>query len=215
MSELAERERVRKRGWARPGGAHDGLVRLLKIALPVTIGVLMAYLALAPLSKGQEISFILDKTKVEVAKEKMRVQSARYTGQDDLGRAFVIDARSAVQAKSSDPVVDVNGMEAKLALETGPAFFRADTGRYNLQSEQVQVIGPILFGAADGYRLRTSDVAVDLNSRVMTGSGRVEGEMPLGRFSADKMEASLPDKRVTLTGRARLHIVQGGLRGTR
>ena len=72
MSELAERERVRKQGWAAPGGTHDVLVRFLKVALPAAIGVLLAYLALAPLSKTQEISFILDKNKVEVAKERIR-----------------------------------------------------------------------------------------------------------------------------------------------
>jgi lipopolysaccharide export system protein LptC len=36
--------------------------------------------------------------------------------------------------------------------------------------------------------------------------------MPLGRFSADKLEADLQSRNVKLTGRARLHIVQGGLR---
>src|SRR3546814_7719415 len=56
MSELADRERLRKQHWAAPGGSHDNVVRLLKLALPVLIGVLMAYLALAPLSKNQEIS---------------------------------------------------------------------------------------------------------------------------------------------------------------
>ena len=37
MSELADRERVAKRGWAAPGGAHDGLIKLLKIVLPALI----------------------------------------------------------------------------------------------------------------------------------------------------------------------------------
>jgi lipopolysaccharide export system protein LptC len=212
MSELAERERVRRQGWAAPGGAHDYLVRLLKLALPIGIGVMMAYLALAPLTKGRDISFILDKTKVAVAKERMRVQTARYQGQDNLGRQFVLEARSAVQATSSEPIVDVLGMNARLGLENGPATLAAEKGRYNLESERVQVIGPILFTAADGYRLQTRDVAVDLNTRTMASNGRVDGQMPLGRFSADRMVADLPGREVTLTGRARLHIVQGGLR---
>ncbi|HEV2746670.1 MAG TPA: LPS export ABC transporter periplasmic protein LptC [Allosphingosinicella sp.] len=212
MSELAERERIRKQGWAAPGGAHDHLVRLLKLALPITIGVLMAYLALAPLSKGRDISFILDKNKVEVARERMRIQAARYRGQDNLGRPFTIDARSAVQATSRDPIVNVLGMEARIALEGGPATLTAQRGRYNLESEKVEVIGPILFTAADGYRLETRDVAVDLNTRTMASHGRVDGQLPLGSFSADRMVASLPDRQVTLTGRARLHIEQGGLR---
>jgi lipopolysaccharide export system protein LptC len=36
--------------------------------------------------------------------------------------------------------------------------------------------------------------------------------MPLGRFTAQEMSADLPSRRVVLSGRARLHIVQGALR---
>jgi len=213
MSELAQRELVAKRGWAAPGGWHDAVIHALKIVLPVLIGLLAAYLALAPLSKTREISFILDKNKVEMAKERMRVRTARYQGQDDRGRPFTIDAASAVQATSSDPIVDIEGMAARIALDDGPATLRADRGRYNLERETVDVIGPILFEAYDGYRLQTRDVAVNLNTRTLASQGRVQGRMPLGTFSADRMTADLPARNVTLTGRARLHIVQDGLRG--
>ena len=212
MSELADRNQARKQGWAAPGGAHDRLIGLLKIMLPALVGVLMAYLALVPLSKSRELSFILDKDKVDVAKERMRLGTARYRGEDDKGRAFTLDARSAVQATSDDPIVDVLGMTARIALDDGPAMFVADKGRYNMESEKIDVMGPILLTAADGYRLRTRDVEVDLNTRVMASNGRVEGEMPLGRFSADRMLADLPSREVTLSGRARLHIKQGGIR---
>jgi len=45
-----------------------------------------------------------------------------------------------------------------------------------------------------------------------TETTSVQGQMPLGRFSADQLQVNLPDRKVVLTGRARLHIVQGGLR---
>lgn len=212
MSELADRSRIVKRGWAAPGGTHDFLVRFLKIALPVAIGLLAAWLMLAPLTKGREISFILDKNKVEVAKERMRVRAARYRGQDDIGRPFTIAAQSAVQATSRDPIVEITGMTAGIGLDDGPATLRADRARYDLERETVDVIGPILFTAADGYRLQTRDVAVNLNTRMLSGDDGVQGSMPLGTFSAASMTASLPDRRVILSGRARLHIVQGGLR---
>lgn len=212
MSELADRERVRKQGWAAPGGAHDLIVRFLKVALPAAIGVLLAYLALAPLSKTQEISFILDKNKVAVAKERMRMQAARYRGEDDRGRPFVINAQSAVQATSRDPIVEVRGMTAEIGLESGLATFAAERGRYNLERETIEVMGPILLTGGDGYRLETRDVAIDLNARTMASQGRVEGRMPLGRFSADHLFAGLAGRQVTLSGNARLHIVQGGIR---
>ena len=212
MSELAERERVIRRGWALPGGFHDRFIRLLKIALPAAIGVVLAFLAFAPLEDKQEVSFLLDKTKVEHAEERMKVESAQYRGIDGRGRPFLLTAGSAVQQSSADPVVHIRDMNARLELEDGPARLRALQARYNMETDRVEVVGPLLFAAADGYRMRTSDVIVDLRERTLASRGPVQGQMPLGRFSAGRLEADLPGRRVVLSGRARVHIVQGGVR---
>jgi lipopolysaccharide export system protein LptC len=212
MSELAERDRIVKRGWAAPGGAHDLLIRLMKIVLPIAVGLLLAYLLFSPLSRNKEISFLLDKNKVDVARERLKVQAAQYRGTDNKGRPFVIDTASAVQATSSEPVVQISGMAARIQLADGLATLRADRGRYDMEKQVVDVVGPILLTGADGYRLETRDVAVDLNSQILSSGRGVEGRMPLGRFSAGRMTVDIPQRRVALSGRARLHIEQGGLR---
>jgi len=212
MSDLADGRRSAKRGWASPGGLHDWLMRFLKVILPAGVGLLLAYLLLSPLSKEKEISCLLDKNKVDTARERLKTQKAEYRGLDDKGRAFSIQAAQAVQAKSSDPVVDIGGMSARIQLEEGPATITADKARYNMDSQKVDVIGPILFTASDGYRLETRDVALDLNKHVAVSGGGVEGRMRLGRFTAGGMTVDLPQRRVVLTGRPRLHIDQGGLR---
>ena len=212
MSEIVVENRFRSQSWAAPGGLHDHLIRLLKLVLPALIGLLMAYLAMAPLTRRQEISFILDKNKVEVAKERMRVQRAHYRGQDAKGRPFSIVAHSAVQESSRDPNVNIRGMSAELRLDEGPAWLRADRSRYNLESQDAFVVGPIYFTGPDNYRLETRDVTIDLDEHMMSSEGRVDGTMPLGNFSADRLQAGLDRREVTLQGNARLHIVQGGLR---
>ena len=212
MSELAERERVIKRGWAAPGGAHDHVIRIMKLVLPGAIGVVLAFLAFSPLEEKQEVSFLLDKNKVEHAEERMRVESAQYRGQDDRGRPFVLNARAALQQSSAVPIVDIRDMSAQISLDNGPARLVARQARYNMQDDHVDVTGPILVTASDGYRLTTRDVTVDMRGRTLASRGAVDGNMPLGRFSAERMEANLPDRRVVLSGRARLHIVQGGVR---
>jgi lipopolysaccharide export system protein LptC len=212
MSELAERERVVKRGWAAPGGSHDFVVRILKILLPALIGVVLAFLFFAPLEDKQEVSFTLDKNEVETAGERLKIASAQYRGLDDQGRPFVLNARSALQATSADQVVEIRDMNAQIQLDNGPARLEAGRARYNMENDQVDVVGPIAFTAADGYRLGTRDVVVDLRGRTLASRGPVEGQMPLGRFSAGRLEVNLPDRRVILSGRSRLHIVQGGMR---
>ena len=212
MAKAVDGERRAKRSWAAPGGLHDLVVRLLKILLPAGVGVLLAYLLLSPLSKKSEISFLLDKNKVDVAGERLKVQSAQYRGLDNQGRPFTIDADKALQATSAQPVVDIDGMAASIQLRDGPARIQASKGRYDMDAQQVDVLGPILITASDGYRLETRDVKVDLNSHKLASDRGVAGRMPLGRFTADEMQADLPSRKVVLSGRARLHIVQGALR---
>ncbi len=212
MSELAERERLVRRGWAAPGGGHDRVIRLLKLALPALIGVVLAFLFFAPLEEKQEVSFLLDKNKVDTAEERLKVSAAQYRGLDDAGRPFILEARAALQAYSQTEVVEISGLAASIDLESGPAGFRANRARYNMENDHVNVVGPIVFTASDGYRMSTRDVIVNMRNRTMVSRGPVEGQIPLGRFSADQLRVNLPDRRVELTGRARLHIVQGALR---
>lgn len=212
MSEEADREWRRKRGWAAPGGGHDRLIRILKLALPALTGVVLAFLFFSPLEDKQEVSFVLDKDKVDTAEERLKVSNAQYRGQDDEGRPFLLTARSALQATSADPVVEIRDMSARIQLDTGPARLRAGRARYNMESDRIDVVGPILFAAADGYRMTTRDVNVDLRARTLESRGAVEGRIPLGRFSADQLQANLPNRTLVLKGRARLHIEQGGIR---
>ncbi len=212
MSELANSEQQQKRGWARPGGAHDKLVRTLKIVLPALIGVVLAFLFFAPLEDKQEVSFLLDKHKVDTAEERLKLTQVTYRGQDNTGRPFVLSARSGVQQTSAVQVVDITDMNAEMQLDSGPARLQADRARYFMERDQVNVIGPLTFTAADGYRMQTRDVNVDMRARTIQSRGAVEGQMPLGTFTAGQMHVDMPNRTVVLTGRPRLHIVQGGLR---
>lgn len=212
MSELADRVRTERQHWAVPGSSHDRLIRLLRIVLPLIGLALVILLAAAPMTIGRDISFVLAKDRVEVAKERMRVTEATYRGADTKGRPFLLRAGSAVQVSSRDPVVRLNELSARIALADGPAVLAAHKGRYDMDSERVAIDGPVLFQAADGYRIETRDVAVDLGTRQMASGGPVDGRMPLGTFSANQMRADLNSRVVVLDGRARLHIVQGASR---
>ena len=213
MSVQADQQRDVRRQWAQPGGSHDRMVKLLKNWLPVAVGVLSALLATAPFTGGDKVSFVLDKNKVDVAKERMRVTEALYRGEDSKGQPFSLRAGSAVQKSSREPIVDLNSMSARILLSDGPAVLSAQKGRYDMDSERVGIEGPVQFEAAGGYRLTTRDVGIDLKSRRMQSAGRVDGRIPIGTFSADHLEADLGARTVTLNGRANLRIEQNGLKG--
>jgi lipopolysaccharide export system protein LptC len=212
MSEAATNGRAVKQRWAIPGSAHDRIVRFTKIALPSAVGILIAVLAIAPLDKHGDVSFILDKKKVENAPERMRVEQAKYVGTDDKGQRFEMTARRALQRSSDVPLVDIWGMFARLGLEKGPLMIAANQGQYNLETQKVAINGPVKVAGPDGYRLATRDVSVDLKQRQLASAGPVAGQMRLGQFQAGHLHANLGDRTVVLDGGARLKIVQGAVR---
>jgi lipopolysaccharide export system protein LptC len=213
MSEAAISKRTARQNWAAPGSSHDSLIRVLRVVLPAAIGMLTAFLAVAPLTTGKDLSFVLDKDKVAVAKERLRVTAANYRGQDSKGQAFILHAGSAVQHSSTDPIVRLSTLTARLALPEGPSVLAANQGRYDMDNEKMAIDGPVLFRSADGYRLLTRDVDVDMKTRKLASRGPAQGSMPIGTFSGDRMTADLTQRIVTLEGRGRLHIVQGAAKG--
>lgn len=212
MSDAAIVNRDGRIGWARPGSRHDRHVGLARVVLPSAIGALSAILLIAPLAKRSEVSFLLKKDKVEMATERMRVAEAIYRGEDSQGRPFTLRAGGAVQRTSRTPVVELSDLSARIALKDGAAVLRTPEATYDMDAEKVQVPGALLFESADGYRLATRNVGVDLNAQTVVSNTPVEGRMPLGTFSGNRLRADLNARTVTLEGGARLHIVQGAAR---
>jgi lipopolysaccharide export system protein LptC len=240
MSEIAEIERSKRRLWARPGSSHDYVVKTLRVALPIGVGVLSAFLVAAPLvSRGGDVSFVLAKDSVDIAKERLKVVEALYRGEDGKGRAFSIKAGSAVQASSRVPIVKLKDLAAQIDMPKGPASLTAANGQYDMDTQTVSVDGPLHFQSADGYQMSATNVAVNLKTQKLVGrsgvqaesskgfgmnaaqmsanvrakqfesQGPVSGRIPIGTFSAGRISADLNSRTVVLDGRAHLHIPQG------
>lgn len=212
MSERAEEERSHRRLWASKGSSHDRLVRAARLGLPLAIGVVGAILLFSPFTQRSEISFLLSKDKVDVAKERMRVTRAEYRGQDDKGQPFALIAGSAVQKSSAEPVVKLNNLSGAINLDDGPATIAALAGAYDMDSEEVHIPGLVKLRSTEGYRLDATNVAINMKSRSLKGEGGVNGSLNIGNFSANQLDADLDERIIRLSGNARLRINQGVLK---
>ena len=212
MTVLADQIRSKRRRFANPGGTHDRLVRTLAVALPAGIGVLAAIMVFSPLSPRGEISFLLDRNKVAVVDDRLRVDRAMYRGADDQGRPFSITAGSAVQRTAANPVVTLQELVARMLLTQGPAVLSASSGAYDMDAQQMRIFGPVMFATADGYRMTAQDVDFDVQNQRMASRGRVSGEVPAGTFTADRIVSDLDARTVTLDGNARLRMTPGRMR---
>lgn len=207
MTVQADIMRTKRRGFAAPGGFHDRLVHFLARALPAAVGAMLAIMIISPLSPRGEISFLLDRRKVAILNDRMQVSSAMYRGQDDDGRSFSISAGSAVQRTQAVPTIELDQLTARILLDDGPALLTAGKGAYDFGKEIVDIVGPINFQTADGYRMTATNVDIDLGAKLLKSRGPVEGRIPAGTFSADTISADLSERSVTLQGNARLRMV--------
>ncbi len=212
MTAEADRIRTRRQAFAAPGGSFDRIIRLLAVGLPALVGAIAAMMLIAPLSDRGEVSFLLDRNEVDTAEDRLRVDSAMYRGTDARGRPYSLTAGEAVQRSANEPVVRLEDLVARILLPEGPAVLTAPAGRYLIDEEKVAIPGMVRFRAADGYRLDAQNVTIDLAERMLRGAGRVEGVVPAGAFSADRMQVDLAERVVRLEGNARMTMVPGQLR---
>ena len=211
MTAAADLIRTRRQAFAAPGSALDRAVRFLSVALPMAIGVIAALMLITPLSPRGEVSFLLDRNKVAIADDRLRVADAMYRGQDNRGRPFSLVAGEAVQRSNDVPVVVMRSLTARIMLPEGPAELSAPEGSYAIDREQVAIPGLVQFTAADGYRIGARNVTIDLPGRTLVGNGRVNGVIPAGSFSADSFRADLAARTLVLSGNARLRMIPGQL----
>ena len=158
MSEAAIRTRDVKRHWAEPGGRHDRVVKLAKFGLPVVVLGLVAILVISPFDQRDDVSFILDKNGVDKATERMRIEQARYAGEDNKGNKFVITANRAIQQSSDVPVVAIEGMKAELGLSQGPLLIVANAAITTSTTRWWQIDGQVRVTGGDGYSWRPAMV---------------------------------------------------------
>lgn len=211
-TEEAKALRSARQRFAAPGGSHDRIVWLLARVLPMGVGVIAALMIVTPLSPRGEVSFLLDRTKVALVNDRLRVDNAMYRGEDDEGRPFSLTAGEAVQRSGIEGIVRMRDLVARILLPEGPASVRAADGQYAIADEVVSVPGGVVVTAADGYRLEARGVEVDLPQKHLSGTGGIDGSIPAGTFSANRIEADLEDRTVSLIGNARLRMEPGKLR---
>ncbi|MXO60745.1 LPS export ABC transporter periplasmic protein LptC [Altererythrobacter salegens] len=212
MTVEADLMRDRRRAIAAPGGSLDRIVRWLAVGLPAAVGVVTALMIITPLGPRGEVSFLLDRNKVALADDRLRVDNAIYRGEDKDGRPFSLSAGEAVQKGMSEPIVRMHDLTARILLPQGPAVLSASAGRYDFDAETVAIDSELSFRAADGYTMTARGVAIDLNSKTLVGSDGVEGTVPAGTFSANALQANLADRTVALVGNARLRMIPNRLK---
>lgn len=182
---------------ARAFRARSRRVQLLRRVLPVVIvalaGGTVAWVVLRTVMSDVE-------RKAETSRE-IRLDAARFVGQDAEGRQFVIGAKGAVRDPETGhfrligPALRLNLGGRKVTTLT------ADGGLYNEAAKTV-TIGPNvrISDGGSGFTLVTPEAVVDTDTGVVTGNKGVQGSGPLGTINASSYAIYEQGERVVFSG---------------
>ncbi|APG61964.1 hypothetical protein LPB140_03000 [Sphingorhabdus lutea] len=212
MSIAADQQKSKRALFAQPGSSHDRIVGFLQVFLPLLVGALLAVLVFSPLANDREFSFVLDQKGVDVASERMRTSQALYRGKDAEGRPFLIEAGSAVQKSSGDSKINLEAMTGKAFIGKDQATIQAQRADYDIDQEYLQVNGPISLSTMSGYDMVVNNVTFFIKTQRMQSQGAVSGRTNIGTFSANRLNADLKARTITLSGNAQLRIDQNAIK---
>ncbi len=176
---------------------HSRQVRLLRRVLPIVI------LALA----GGTLTWTVFRTVMSGVERKasetgeIRLENARFRGQDAQGRSFIIGAEGAVRDPETGrfrligPAVKLNLGGLKTTEIT------ADGGAYD-EVRKTVIVGPNvrISDGGSGFTLTTPEAVVDTTTGVVTGSRGVQARGPLGTINASSYAIHDQGRRIVFSG---------------
>lgn len=191
-------------------GRRYGLfVAVMKVALPALAVALILVLVVWPqLNPGRE-GFAIDLSDLSVGQpETLTVLNARFSGLDEKNQPFLVTADVASQAPDDENLITMELPKADITLEDGAWMaLTAREGRYDRESEVLDLIGQVDFFHDRGYELHTEAVQMDLQTGTAIGRKPVTGHGFFGEVQAEGFDLFERGDRIIFTGMSRLLIL--------
>lgn len=170
---------------------HSRVVRLLRVAIPVTIILMLAgaffvsYFNPARMLKALPVN--LDN--LVVSGTKITMEKPRLSGFTKDQRAYEFTAEAAAQDLTKPDFVELRNIDAKVQMEDNSTMkMTALTGLYNTKKETLKLEQQIFLSSDTGYKGRLTEAMVDVRSGNVVSEKPVELEMMQGILNAKRME---------------------------
>lgn len=176
------------------------LIRVLRVALPLTIGLIFATLA------GFVVHGTITggPTQSNAADTPIRLVNFRLVGRDDRGRAFVLTADSATRDTQDYQRVHLVNPSLLIDSESPrPTRLSAKTGEMHEGTGMLQLEGGVQLNGAD-LSVATASSVYDTATGVLQGQGDIAGRTALGDVNAKSYGVYDEGERM---------IFRGGVRG--
>jgi lipopolysaccharide export system protein LptC len=180
---------------------YSRFVTLMKRALPISAGVLIAIVLIYALLPRQSDKLTFAYGELGHIQGDLSMQKPRLTGTDHKGNPFVITADTATQLGRSIHRANLKNVQADFTMDKDRwVNANAATGLVDMDKGTLALGGGIAVFTDDGYEMHTQRADIDLKKGNIHGPVPVKGQGPIGTFRANTFDASRGDNQLQLHG---------------
>jgi len=171
---------------------HSRHVRLLRIAVPLSVAVLLVGgVAFTALVKPLRVlsSANVDVGPLVVSGTKIMMQQPRLAGFTRDNRRYNMIAQAAAQDLTKPDMVELHGINATMEMKDGAVFETvAKDGLYNTKTEQLTLTQNIVVTSSSGYQAFLNEAVIDVRAGKIVSEKPVEVKTATWTINANGME---------------------------
>ena len=187
---------------------HSRLVRILRIAVPVTVAASMAAIvAVSTFLNPFQIPVKLDSGNLVVTGTKITMETPHLAGFTPDQRPYELWAKTATQDITDPDHVDLNDLRAKVLMEDkSTLLLDARTGRFDNKQQQLDLHKDIFLRTSTGYEARLNSAIVDMGKGTVSSDERVDVKLTNGTLTADRLRITEGGDVIRFEGNVVMHL---------
>lgn len=188
---------------------HSRLVRILRVAVPVTVVLAMASIVAVStfLNPFTMIPVKVDSGNLVVTGTKITMESPHLSGFTPDQRPYELWARTATQDITDPDHVDLNDLRAKVLMEDrSTLLLDARTGRFDNKQQQLDLHKDIFLRTSTGYEARLNSAFVDMNKGTVSSDDHVDVKLTNGTLTADRLRITEGGDVIRFEGNVVMHL---------
>lgn len=190
-------------------GRYSRFVSLMKIVLPLGALLLLAlilfYSGVFDRNGDLDVAF----REIDTQPSDLRMVSPRVAGVTGDGSPYLVTADNATQDPSEPSFVTFENIQAdvKMEGETDWLSLTASRGRYNSETQMLDLTQKIDIFTTWGYEMHGEEATIDLSEGTLKSETEVQGHGPLGTLRADRMSADHATQVLRFDGNVKMLIL--------
>ena len=187
---------------------HSRLVRILRVAVPVTVVLAMASIvAVSTFLNPFQIPLKLDSGNLVVTGTKITMESPHMSGFTPDQRPYELWAKTATQDITDPDHVDLADLRAKVLMEDQSLLFLdARTGRFDNKQQQLDLHKDIFLRTSTGYEARLNSAFVDMAKGTVSSDEHVDVKLTNGTLTADRLRITEGGDVIRFEGNVVMHL---------